>query len=350
MEIATFVSEFLGLGNLFSIREIKRDSDNLEAHIYLDYLPNNIPNDVVIHSYYPRTWEHLPFFEYRCFIHCDIPIYYNKISKKKYHAEVPFSREKSRFTLLYEANVMRLMQIHLSPTQVALSLKVYPQRISGIYHYYTQALQTDNFDTCPQRIAFDETSTKKGHNYITTFYDLDTKKIIGIYEGKSSDCVKQFFQDHPYPEAIEEVSMDMSPTFVSGINTYFPQADITFDKWHVIKLLYKKLDELAEKANKFKDAITFVIENIVDFYTLEHKAEAKAKLSFIADFAEDKMGKNPFSKTINRHFDGICNYFSSHITNGILEGINSKIQTIKRIARGFRYTKNFMKMIRFAFL
>ncbi|MEM1135587.1 MAG: transposase [Bacteroidota bacterium] len=37
------------------------------------------------------------------------------------------------------------------------------------------------------------------------------------------------------------------------------------------------------------------------------------------------------------------------MNNGVLEGINSKIQVIKRVARGFRYKQNFMKMIKFVF-
>ncbi len=69
----------------------------------------------------------------------------------------------------------------------------------------------------------------------------------------------------------------------------------------------------------------------------------------MADFAEEKMGKNAFTNSINHHFEGICNYFSSNINNGVLEGINSKIQVIKRVTRGFGYVKNFIKMLRLAF-
>jgi transposase len=349
MEIAEYLEDFLPLSSPFSVSHVKKDDALQEVHIYLEISHTDLSGDCVVRSYYPRTWEHLRLFQYRCFLHCDIPIYEDINTKKRHTPEISFSREKGRFTLLYEANVLSLLKESCCFGQVARYLKINPQRVSTIYHHYTKEMEIDILHTCPVRIAFDETSTKKGHHYITTFYDLDAKRIIGIYDGRSSDCVKQFYQDHPYPEAIQVVSMDMSPAFISGVDFYFPQSNITFDKWHVIKLLYKHLDNLKKKAQVFQDKIGLIIEQITDFYNQTDKTEASAQLAFTADFAEETMGKNAFTNTIRRHFDGIVNYVTSKVTNGIMEGLNSKIQLIKRIARGFGKLDNFKKMIRFAF-
>jgi transposase len=78
-------------------------------------------------------------------------------------------------------------------------------------------------------------------------------------------------------------------------------------------------------------------------------AGAMAQLIFIADFIEEKIGKNPLSKSIHKHSEGLANYVHSGLTNATLEGINSKVQIIKRVAKGFRYTENFKKLILFAF-
>ena len=51
------------------------------------------------------------------------------------------------------------------------------------------------------------------------------------------------------------------------------------------------------------------------------------------------------AKTIKSHWNGIMNYFDSRITNGILEGINSVVQLLKRSARGYRNVRNFITMI-----
>jgi len=50
---------------------------------------------------------------------------------------------------------------------------------------------------------------------------------------------------------------------------------------------------------------------------------------------------------LKSHWSGINNYFKSKLNNGILEGINSKIQLAKKRARGFRNIDNFINMIYF---
>ena len=95
--------------------------------------------------------------------------------------------------------------------------------------------------------------------------------------------------------------------------------------------------------------ITVLWEFLEEFYKRNNFAEAEIQLTFIADYAEDIFGKNKFSNSIRRHFNGILEHIRSKLTNGVLEGINSKIQTLKRIAKGFRYIDNFKKMVFFIF-
>jgi transposase len=144
---------------------------------------------------------------------------------------VSFSRDHSRFTLLYEQEVMRLMHLHHCMRTVAAQLSIHVQRVESIYHYYTRELACDHISQVPVNIAYelhllssfryDETFTRKGHEYITTFFDLDRWQIIGIYDGKSAESVRAFFQDHPYPQAVKNISIDMSPAFIKGAKSYF---------------------------------------------------------------------------------------------------------------------------------
>lgn len=349
MDLIEQLSHLLPILAPFELERMEKDEPKQEVHLYLRVNKEHLPPDHTLHSYYEREWEHLKLFQYRCFIHCQIPIYKEKKSGKFTKAEISFSRDHARFTLLYEAEVMRLMKINHSFTAVATSLGINIQRVESIYHHYTQNLEEDIIGQTPVNIAFDETSTRKGHDYITTFFDLDTRKIIGIYDGKSAQCVEQFKQDHPYPQALRNISIDMSPAFISGAKACFPQARITFDKWHVIKLIYKHLDKLEKTSEAFKKYISWLMEETTAFYKQNKEQEMKAQLQFIADFAQQMLKDNPITKTILAHFEGITNYALSQINNGVLEGINSKIQTLKRIARGFRYKSTFKKMIRFAF-
>lgn len=54
-----------------------------------------------------------------------------------------------------------------------------------------------------------------------------------------------------------------------------------------------------------------------------------------------------FAKTVKSHKSGIVNFVKTHISNGILEGINSKVQLAKRRARGYRNINNLINMIYF---
>jgi transposase len=55
-----------------------------------------------------------------------------------------------------------------------------------------------------------------------------------------------------------------------------------------------------------------------------------------------------FANTIRAHWPGIIVQFvESRLTNGILEGINNKIQLAKRRARGYRNINKFINMIYF---
>lgn len=351
MDFIKELRDLLPIDPDFKIERIERNEKMQEVHIYLIVNKEKKPDEAIVQSYYDRSWEHLRLFQYRCFIHCRLPIYKNNRTGKLSKAELSFSRDYSRFTLLYEQEVMRLMKLHHCFQAVAKQLGLYPQRVESIYHYYTKDYESDTIEQTPVKVAFDETSTRKGHHYMTTFYDLEIGKIIGIYDGKSAQCVEQFMKDHPYPEALKQLSMDMSKAFISGAQSYFKQAEITFDKWHVIKLLYKHLDSLEHKPQflVFKKNIQLLMNNLHEFYKQSNYEQFAAQLSFIADFSQDYFKDNPITKTINTYFIGITNYTKSKINNGIMEGINSKIQTIKRVARGFRSLDNFKKLIRFVF-
>ncbi|NRA48365.1 MAG: transposase, partial [Phaeodactylibacter sp.] len=77
--------------------------------------------------------------------------------------------------------------------------------------------------------------------------------------------------------------------------------------------------------------------------------KAAAFLSYWADRTQDLFNMDRLCKSIYKHFQGIINFVESKVTNGLLERMNSKIQFIKRAARGYRYTDNFKRMILFAF-
>lgn len=239
------------------------------------------------------------------------------------------------------------------------------------------------------KVGVDETSRKKGHKYITQFVDLDTRRTLFATEGKDSKTFELFAQELKCKggkvENIELVSMDMSVAFISGCLSTFEKAQIIFDKFHIVQYLNKALDEvrrkehyncqllkgerytLLHKSSKLskdqlqrldKILISYPTigeaygfrESFMDVFSIEDPDDAKGYLTYWCDEVMHS-GIQPFKKiveTIKAHWYGITTYFDNKgISNGILEGINSKIQLAKRRARGYTNVENFINMIYF---
>jgi transposase len=95
-------------------------------------------------------------------------------------------------------------------------------------------------------VGMDETSVAKGHEYITLFVDMHERKTIHIADGKGHETVKDFTsylkEDQAEPDQITSESFDMLPAFIKGVQTFLPKADITFDKFHIVKIINEGVD------------------------------------------------------------------------------------------------------------
>ncbi|PIV42761.1 MAG: ISL3 family transposase, partial [Nitrospirae bacterium CG02_land_8_20_14_3_00_41_53] len=185
------------------------------------------------------------------------------------------------------------------------------------------------------------------------------------------------------PSRIQEVCCDMSPAFISGVEKHFPEAQLTFDKFHVLKIINEAVDEVRRQEQQSRPELkrTRYIwlknpENLKEnqattLETLQVKKlnlkTARAyhiRLNFQEFWNQPLQEAETFLRrwyfwathsrlepmkeaayTIKRHWDGILRWFTSRINNGILEGINSLIQAAKAKARGYRTIKNLITMI-----
>lgn len=380
----------LGLEEPWHIDKIVIDKELSQLDIYLRFtrgfkfkMDDN--ESYTAHDTVERTWQHLDFFQYKCYLHAKVPRVKQSDGKIKTYP-VPWARKGSGFTLLFEAFAMLLIENEMPVNKAAKITKVYPNRLWNIFNYWVSKAHTEDTIDNLEKIGFDETSIKKGHNYVTTMVDLDKRRVLFATEGKSAECIEksvEFLNEKSVNlDSIKHVCIDMSPSFISGCHEYLPNASVTFDKFHVMKEVNKAMDELRKLERKGNDMLknhkyTFLknklspkIQNerdfllemypklgegyrlkylFNDFWDLKDKEEAESYLAFWCDIADDS-GIYPFQKavrTIKAHWSGIINYTESRINNGILEGINSKIQLAKTRARGYRNTKNFINMIYF---
>ena len=380
----------LGIVAPWKVREISFDKTNSVLNIHLEFTRGSKfkMKDGAYYSAHDtieRKWKHLNFFEHTCYIHARVPKVKQADGKTEIQ-DVPWARKGSGFTLLFEAYSMLLIENEMPVNKAAKGVQVYPNRLWGVFNYWiSRAHKKDSIQDLT-KVGFDETSIRKGHKYVTTMVDLKERRVLYVTKGKGSGCIKKsvkYLKDKSVePAGIKQVCIDMSPAFISGCTRYLPESAITFDKFHVVKEVNKAMDELRKLERKGNDLLkghkyTFLKNKLTpkvqdqrdfllelypklgegyrlvhlfnEFWDIPNKSEAEAYLSFWCDLALES-GIFSFAKavkTIKAHWTGIINYIQSKINNGILEGLNSKIQLAKKRARGYQNITNFINMIYF---
>ena len=125
-----------------------------------------------------------------------------------------WAREGSGFTLLFEAFVMTLAK-EMPVNAIARLVGEYDTRIWRILTYYVEQARRGQDYSQVQELGIDETSRKRGHNYITVFVDLRESKVLFVTEGKDAGTLNAFSEDlrrhNAHPSQILEVCCDMSP-------------------------------------------------------------------------------------------------------------------------------------------
>lgn len=334
-----------------------------------------------------RTWQHLNFFEHECYIVARVPRIRDK-ENKVHRVQVPWARAGSGFTLLFEAFAMLLIEQEMPVNKVAKTLRITAPRIWRLFTYWIKrAISKDDVSQVEQ-IGIDEKSSHKGHHYVTVTIDCQERRVIHVGEGKNAEAITQMKEELQTrglrEENIKHVCMDMSPAFISDVLEHFPDAAITFDRFHLKKLLNEAFDKVRQLERKGNDLLkghkyTFLKAyeklsgkkqeelNILlymypklgeayrlkvmfdDFWEIEDIEEAQGYLAFWCDLVNDSkiFPLIEFTKTVKAYWLGIVNYLKSKITAGVIEGINNKIQLAKRRARGYRKIENFIHMIYF---
>ena len=253
----------LGLQKPWTVTDVSFDIDENRLDIYINRIKGSKVNcpvcgkECTVHDSKDRTWRHLNFFQYKAFIHCKIPRC-NCSDHGIKQIDVPWTREGSGFTLLFEAFVMTLVR-SMPVNAVAKVIGIYSDRLWRIIdHYVAVAYESIDFSNVTN-IGVDETSSKRGHNYITLFVDLDESKVLFATEGKDASTIKSFKntlgKHDGTVSSIKNISCDMSPAFISGAKTNFPNANITFDKFHVIKRINELVDQVRREESRESDLL-----------------------------------------------------------------------------------------------
>jgi transposase len=337
------------------------------------------------HDTEEKTWRHLNFFQHQAYLKARVPrVRCDKCGNTR-TVPVPWARPDTGFTLLFEAMVMAMVSA-MPVRAVARLVGEQDTRLWRVIHYYVEQARTRIDASDVTRLAIDETAARRGHDYVTLFVDVDRARVLFATEGKDADTIAAFADDLAAhggdAEAIGEVCIDMSPAFIKGVGDSLPNASITFDKFHAVKIINEAVDQVrrVEQKRQFllrgtrylwlrnPDNLSERQQAMLDELPKRHLKTARAyriRLAFqeFYDQPSPEAGVTFLKKwyfwathsrlspmidaarTIKRHWHRILRWFDSKIANGLIEGINSLIQAAKAKARGYRSTRNLKAII-----
>ncbi len=331
-----------------------------------------------------KTWRHLNFFQHETYIHARVPRVECPQGCGITTVGVPWARPRSGFSLLFEALIMTLVR-EMPVAAIAALIGEHDTRIWRVLHHYVEEARGDADYSEVERIGMDETASRRGHNYITLFYDLDEKLLLFGTEGRKQGVVSAFREDLQahggHPDQIKQTCSDMWPAYIKGVNDCFPQAEMTFDRFHIMKILNFAVDQVrrdeaktrkelkktrylwlknpakltAEQqqiledlpTNNLRTAKAYQIRlTFQEFFNQPHREAGEAFLKRWYFWATHSRLEPIIqaAKIIRKHWEGVLNWFDSQITIGILEGFNSLIQAAKARARGYRTNRNLITM------
>lgn len=304
---------------------------------------------------------------------------------------VPWSSKGSRFTLMFEAFAVEVLNACGNVTKARELLRLGWDAVQRIMERAVErGLARRDKDNITS-VGMDEKSFRRGHDYISLLNDLDGGRVIEVVEGrkeKNADTLWESMTEE-VRDKIQAVAIDMWPAFINSAEKNAPKADIVHDRYHISDHLNKAVDKIRRKENRqlmsegdtrltgTKYLWLFNVENVTDAKWMEFEklleadfktAEAwmlKENMRHFWDYKHAGTARDFFEKwygevisfgeaamtkvaeMLKKHLPNILTYFKHRVTNAVSEGLNSKIQSIKSMARGFRGFENYRTRILF---
>lgn len=324
-----------------------------------------------VHDTQIKRYRHLNFFRHECHLEVRTPRV-KRPDGRGVRVEPDWAGKLSGFTLLFEALVLALAR------QMPFAVGESWHRVHAICARYVDlaVAQTDLSEMTA--LAIDETSCRRGHNYLTIAADADERKVVFVTEGRDAQTIERLAEhltEHQAtPEQVSSVSIDMSPAFIKGVAEHLPNARITFDKFHVVAHASTAVDKtrrLEQKTDPDLKGLRWALLKDRDRLPVAQRADLDALIArattrrtarawlyreqlreildrkqinvvraMLAQWCTNVMRSKvepmkEVARLIRNHFEGIVAWTQTRQTNGFLEALNGLFQAAKRKARGY---------------
>jgi transposase len=379
MESTKLFEMALGLSGGWKVvgSEFKGEPKKLEIHLDFEegsrFECPECAEKCGVHDTTEKRWRHLNFFQYECELVARVPR--TKCSEHGVRlVKVPWARPGSGFTMMFEAAVMMLAR-EMPVSAVAEMLGEMDTRLWRLIVARIAEAHEQSDWSKVKAIAIDETSVRKGWNYVTVILDADTRRLLYLAPGRSGEALREFrkalVERGGRPEQISHIVMDMLHCFKRGARENFPWAQVVFDRFHVMVMAGEAVDKVrkslqaqgadlkgslwALRGNEWnlrEDQQAVRFELAKKYKELGRALGLRSALQDVYAAGEDgpellawwcrwakRSRLQPFVRlatTIKEHWKGIIAFFQSRYTQGPIEAINGIIQLAKRRARGFR--------------
>ena len=383
----------LGLAAPWAVQRVALDVERRRIDLYVVWqsshasCPACAATGQKLHDVRQRSWRHLDFFQFEAYVHCALPRVSCSACGCTSQLSVPWAREGSRFTLMFEALALTLAR-EMPVAACARILRCADNALWRQIDAHVGLARAKESYAGVAVIGIDETSCAKGHSYITLVHDLQQARLIYATPGKDASTVHRFTQDlkshQGTAEAIKVVCMDMSKAFIAGAGQHLPQAAIAFDGFHVVQLANRAVDAVRREEARgerwlkktrwcwLKDKARWTDKEQAKMDWLPHTRLKTARAWRMKEGLRDvyrnsdadaassaqalkkwlhwaqRSRLQPFkdlAKTIQQHWAGILKAFdASHLHTGYVEAVNSLLQAAKAKARGYGTTDHFIAM------
>ena len=403
--IEALFTSALGLQAPWSVKDVNLDTARRRIDFNLICNARRLPcphcnaPDQGVHDRLGRQWRHLDFFQFEAWLHAEVPRVACSACGQTSQIDVPWAREGSGFTALFEALALSLCQ-ELPVRQAAALLRCSDKQLwRRIEHHVSAARALDDMSQVSV-VGIDETSLRKGQSYITVVHDLQAKRLLFACQGRDHQAVVDFADDLKAhggdPAQIAHVCQDMSAAYAKGVGLALEQAQISYDRFHVIAMANEAMDgvrrqEMKEEPQALKQALGDNDRKLLKSLTwgmrrnpqgwsakqtnamhwlqhsslksarawrlkmalrtvyakaAEENSSAQAKTDLLGWISWARRSRlEPFKKlasTLKQRIDGVVRGMLDNRSNAYVEAMNGLLQQAKRAARGFRTATHFI--------
>jgi transposase len=396
-ELQKHYALLLGVGSPWEVKNVELKLAEKKVEIELGWqwgAPAKCPEcgrECSIHDCAPeRIWRHLDTMQFTTLIRAraprsDCPEHGVKTT------EVPWAAPQGRFTLLFERFAVEVLLASATISQACELLGISWDTAQEIMRRAVErGLERRQLEDL-KHLGMDEKSFKRGQSYVTLLTDLDQSRVLDVVQERTTEAADQLWEtlSAEQKQTVEAVAVDMWEPFIRTIEKQVPEADIVHDRFHVSKYLGEAVDQVRRQEHKelmaqgderlkgtrqlwLYNPENFSPEQRVEFSALKdlhlkvaRAWAAKEMFSQFWEYQQEGWARRFFkdwfgwvsrsqlkpvvevAQMLKRHLDNLLTYLKHHITNAVTEGLNSKIQSLKSAARGFRNFRNYRIRILF---